>query len=333
MTIVSIVAAVIACLAAGAAIAALLRMRAKTRTLEEEIERGQAHFDEVLSREAEVRAAELEQNLALARSQALSVLAEEERRITEERRRDVAERERDATAKLVAALTDVQRSVEQRFADWGTDVTTLQQSLASELERIGQRQQQLVAGIETKIDAESERFESALEEHRARIARTREDLDRAVQEVAAAVAAELEAHAAERRRELNEVAERLRRRERELQEQIDHEQSEATQRVAIQLQDVERRQLEQVRRARLARDPARSRGGRDPVRRDGPQGARGCRTPACPRARALGRAFCPPGGGGDRRAHRLGAAGGRDPDSGADPPAGVALRAHLSRWR
>ena len=248
MTIVSIVAAVIACLAAGAAIAALTRMRARTRTLEQEIERGQARFDEVLSREAETRAAELEQNLALARSQALSVLAEEERRITEERRRDVAERERDATAKLVAALTDVQRSVEQRFADWGTDVTTLQQSLASELERIGQRQQQLVAAIEAKIDAENERFENALEEHRSRVARTREELDRAVQEVAAAVAAELEGHAAERRRALQEVAERLRRREQELQEQIDHEQSEATQRVAIQLQDVERRQLEQVRR-------------------------------------------------------------------------------------
>ena len=70
------------------------------RTLDEEIERGKARFDAVLAQESEVRAAELEQNLALARSHALSVLAEEERRITDERRRDVAERERDATAKL-----------------------------------------------------------------------------------------------------------------------------------------------------------------------------------------------------------------------------------------
>ena len=76
----------------------------------------------------------------------------------------------------------------------------------------------------------------------------REDLDRAAQDVAAAFAAELETHSAERRRALHEVAERLRRRERELQDQIDHEQAEATQRVALQLQDVERRQLEQLKR-------------------------------------------------------------------------------------
>ena len=171
-----------------------MRTRGTTRTLDDEIERGKAHFDEVIAQEAELRAAELEQTLALARSQALSVLADEERRITEERRRDVAEREREATTKLGAALTDAQRSVEQRFADWGSDLTALQQSLTGELERIGQRQQQLVAALEAKIDAETERLEGSLDEHRSRVAKMRADLERATQEVAAAVAAELETH-------------------------------------------------------------------------------------------------------------------------------------------
>jgi hypothetical protein len=248
VTYLAIAAAVVACVAAGIAIAAYLRMRQTMRTLDEEIERGKARFDAVLAQESEIRAAELEQNLALARSHALSVLAEEERRITDERRRDVAERERDATAKLAAALTDAQRAVEQRFVDWGSDVTALQQGLTSELERIGQRQQQLVAGIEAKIDGATAQLESSLDEHRNRIAKMRDDLDHDAQDVAAAFAAELEAHSAERRRALQEVAERLRRRERELQDQIDHEQAEATQRVALQLQDVERRQLEQLKR-------------------------------------------------------------------------------------
>ncbi len=251
--IVAVVAAVAAIAAAAASFVALSRARKRTRTLEREIERGKATFAEVVAQEAELRAAELAQTLALARSEALSLLGQEERRITEERRRDVAERERDANTKLAAALTEAQRSVEQRFADWGADLTQLQQSLAGELERIGQRQQQVTAGIEAKLEAEAERLQVALDEHRGLVARVREDLERAAQEVAKAAAADLETHAAERRRALHEVAERLRRRERELQEQIDREQGEATQRVAVQLQDVERRQLEQVRRV-VARD-------------------------------------------------------------------------------
>jgi hypothetical protein len=245
---VSIAAAVAAVLGAAAALAALKRAHSRLHTLDDEIERGKARFDEVVAREAEARATELEEALALARSRAISVLADEERRITEERRRDVSERERDATAKLGAALTAAQRAVEQRFADWGNDLTTLQQSLSSELERIGQRQRQLVATIDEKVAAEAERLEIALEEHRARLAKSHDDLDRAVQEAAAAVTADLENQAAERRRALHEVAERLRRRERELAEQIEREQTEAAQRVATQLQDVERRHVEQVRR-------------------------------------------------------------------------------------
>ena len=66
--------------------------------------------------------------------------------------------------------------------------------------------------------------------------------------MAAAAAADLEAHGIERRKALQELADRLRLRERELQEQIDREQAEAMQRVAAQLGDVEHRQLEQLRR-------------------------------------------------------------------------------------
>ena len=160
MTVVAIVAAV---LAIAAAVGRVLRARAGAQgdvSLEDEIERGRARFEEVIAHEAEIRAAELEQNLAIARSQVISVLGEEERRITEERRRDVAERERDATAKLSTALTEAQRAVEQRFADWGTDVISLQQGQAAEIERIGQRSQQLLAAVETKIESETERLES-----------------------------------------------------------------------------------------------------------------------------------------------------------------------------
>ena len=53
----------------------------------------------------------------------------------------------------------------------------------------------------------------------------------------------------ERRRALQEVADRLRRRERDLRERIDHEETEAVQRIQVRFEDVERRQVEQLQRA------------------------------------------------------------------------------------
>ena len=54
-------------------------------------------------------------------------------------------------------------------------------------------------------------------------------------EIVQAAAGELEQHAADRRRALHEVADRLRRREHDLKEQIEREQSDAQQRIAATL--------------------------------------------------------------------------------------------------
>jgi hypothetical protein len=66
--IVAIVAAAVAAVAAGLAIAALNRARRASVSLEQEIEQGKARFDEVIARESELRARELEDTLSLARS-------------------------------------------------------------------------------------------------------------------------------------------------------------------------------------------------------------------------------------------------------------------------
>ena len=251
MTVAAVIAVVAALAAAGAAAAAyvaLRRAQAAVARLEDEVERGKAAFDEVVAREVEQRAAELERTLALARSQALAALAEEERRIAEERRVDVAERERAATADLATALTTAQRSVEGRVSEWTNDLSRLQEGLADEIARLSQRQAQLTTQIETRIDADAERLQASVEEQRALNAKLREDVVRSAHEVASAAAADLEAHGIERRKALQELADRLRVREGELQEQIDREQAEAMQRVAVQLGDVEHRQLEQLRR-------------------------------------------------------------------------------------
>jgi hypothetical protein len=256
MAVVALVAALVSACAAAATVYLLRRARDQTRTLEQELERGKALFARVVAHEAEQRAAELAQTLKLARAESLATLVEEERRITEERRRDVTERERDASARLILAVTEAERRVDERLTRWAADLAQLQETLAGEIVSIGQRLAQVSAEAEKKIGVEADRLQTAMDEQRTLLGRLREDLDSAAQEVARTAAADLEQHAAERRRELHEVGERLRKRERELQEQIEREIAEVSQRIGTQLADVEHRQVEQLRRT-VAREATR----------------------------------------------------------------------------
>jgi hypothetical protein len=246
--IVAVVAAVAALLALAAAIVVLRKVRAHERLLEREIEHGKAAFDEVVATEVAQRTEELERTMARLRADALSALAEEERRIAEDRRRDVAERERDATARLMEQLVVAQTGVEERLGDWASDVEKLQAGLADDLKRIEVRQQQAMAELESKLGLDADRLQGSVEEQRQLVARQRAELARATQELMQQATAELEQHAAERRRALHEVADRLRKRERDLQEIVEREGSDAAARIQVALGDVERRQVEQLQR-------------------------------------------------------------------------------------
>jgi hypothetical protein len=247
-TIVSIAAAGAAVLALLASVFVLVKVRRHQQLLEREIERGKTSFDEVVAREIAQRSEELERTLARLRADSLSQLAEEERRIAEERRRDVAERERTASARLGEQLTLVQQTVAQRLTDWASDVEKLQEGLAEELRRIELRQRHLMTDIESKIGQDAEGLQGQVDEQRQLITRLRAELAHAAQESMAQANADLEQHANERRRALHEVADRLRRRERDLQEVAEREGNEATQRIQIALGDIERRQVEQLQR-------------------------------------------------------------------------------------
>jgi hypothetical protein len=237
------------------AVAALLgsivvfrNVREQQHQLEREVDRGKAEFDRVVAHELEQRTEELSNILARSRADTMSLLAEEERRIAEERRRDVAERERDASARLGEQLVAVQRTVEQRLGDWNNDVAKLQEGLADELKRLEGKQRQLMSEIESRIGQDAEGLQSQIEEQRQLIARLRTELAAAAKNVTQQAATELEQHAAERRRALQDVAERLRKRERDLQEIVEREGNDATQRIQLAFSDIERRQVEQLQR-------------------------------------------------------------------------------------
>jgi hypothetical protein len=255
-TIVAVVAACVTLLALAASIRVLQKVRSHQRLLEREIEHGKSAFDEVVAHELAQRADELSNTLARLRADSLSQLAEEERRIAEERRRDVAERERDATERLSAQLVAAQAAVEQRLADWTNDVGKLQESLTDDLKRVEARQKVLMTEANSKIGQDAERLQTSVEEQRQLVTRLRAELTTAGQEVMQQANTELEQHASERRLALQELADRLRKRERDLQELVEREANEATQRIQLALGDIERRQVEQLQRI-IGRETAR----------------------------------------------------------------------------
>jgi len=87
-----------------------------------------------------------------------------------------------------------------------------------------------------------------VDEQRQLLSRLRAELADVAQQMMQSANAELEQHAAERRQALHEVADRLRKRERDLSEIAERESNDAAQRIQIALGDVERRQVEQLQR-------------------------------------------------------------------------------------
>jgi hypothetical protein len=242
--------------AAGVTAAALVAVAAigvrrgaiRARDLEAFAKTAEARLQKVIERDAEERAAELERVLARARAESLSVIADEERRIVEERRATIAEREDVAAHELGEALAETQRRVELRLKEWGEDLGRAQGHLTDQLQRLAERQRRLIEEAEERLAADAERVQSESEGQRAALVKLREELGHATEQAIDTARGELDAHTAERRQALNELTERLHRRERELHEKVEREEAEAIQRIQGAFVDVERRLVERLER-------------------------------------------------------------------------------------
>ncbi|MFL5951329.1 MAG: hypothetical protein ACJ74M_06945 [Gaiellaceae bacterium] len=245
-----VVVAVGMTLAFGAEVFAV-RLRSLLRAagrVDEQLARAQSRLQSLVAREAEERTIELARLLARARADSSSLLAEQERRIAEERRAAAAERSRAAVDELGEALTKAQRQTEARFTAWHDDLERAQNAVVDQLAQLAQRQKQLISEAEARIAADAERLQAESEQQRAGLVRLRDDLARATQDAVAAGASELDSFAAERRRALHELNERIRRRERQMSELIEREETEAMRRIQAGFADVERKQIEQLER-------------------------------------------------------------------------------------
>jgi hypothetical protein len=237
-----------ACALVAAAAVIVRRAHANAEAIDAHFEEARMRLRALVDEEAASRAAELERTLARARADSASLLIEEERKIADERRRDFAQREREFAASLTESLTATQAQVEQRLAGWAHDLDRAAEVTKARIAELAARQRQLLSDVEVRIAADAERLAAESEEQRAAVQRMRVELDRALGETLAAAHSEVEAHAADRRRALHELDERLRRRERELLELIQREEVESAARIRAGFEDVQRRQIEQMER-------------------------------------------------------------------------------------
>ena len=238
-----------ACTLATAASVLLSRALKRVGAMDDRLAEAQADLLATVEREKTGLGKELQLTLARARADSRSLLEEQERQIAEERRTLVAQWEHDATAALTDKLMHVQALVEQQLAGWSQDLDRIAEATKTRIAELEQRQQQVLREIELRLTADAERLSAESDEQRAGVARLRTELNRTLDEALGTVRNELDVHAAERRRALHELEERMARRERELTEQAQREEVEAKQRVRAGFEDVSRRQIEQIERA------------------------------------------------------------------------------------
>ena len=238
----------VACLLLPVGALALARGLARGRAIDEEIARAKEELAAVARDVVATRSADLERTLARSRADTLSAYAEEERRLAETRRTALGESEQRLRHGLAEAFTKVQGQVEQRLASWHQDLDRAQGQLGTRLEQVAQRERSLIEALEARFETDVDRLKTVDEEQKAAVARLREDLARTTADVAATAEAELESHAADRRRALHQVADRMTTRERDLLRRIEREEADATRRIQSTFLDVERRQVEQLER-------------------------------------------------------------------------------------
>jgi hypothetical protein len=206
-------------------------------------------LDAYLAEQAELRRSELDRILARERAETGYALGEQERRLAEERRDAIARQAEHARVELTEAVTGAQGRLETRLMAWAADLDRGQRELEAQLTRLSQRQKEALADYDKRLHADADRLAAASEEQKAALARLRSEFEQLITQFVEEGRTEVEAHAAERRRALHEVGERLRERERSLREQLDREEAEARSRVAQGHSEAERRQLAQLEKA------------------------------------------------------------------------------------
>jgi hypothetical protein len=228
---------------------ALRRSQARTASIAELVAEARRSVRAAAEEEAGLQAEQLRISIARSHADALSAYVTEERRLSDERRGELAVRERLLSDQLAETLATVERRVEERLRAWESDLERAQRALEGEVNALEQHQRQRIADVESRIDTESAELGSTVDEQRAAALRLREELETTAREALTEALDELQSQADDRRRAIDDLAERLRQHEHAVAEQVDRAESEARTRIEQAFQELERRQVEQLERA------------------------------------------------------------------------------------
>jgi hypothetical protein len=228
---------------------AVRRARARGAEIDDLVTAAQRAVRAAGEEEATTQAELLRITISRAHADSLSAYATEERRLSDERRGELAVRERELSDRLAETLAAVERRVEERLRAWEADLERAQRALEGEVSRLEQHQTQRIADVEARIEAEAGELGTTVDQQRAAAIRLREELEQSAKEALSEAIDELQTQAADRRRAIEEIADRLRQREHALAERVDNAESEARGRIEIAFAELERRQVEQLERA------------------------------------------------------------------------------------
>jgi hypothetical protein len=211
--------------------------------------------------ESAVQAEQLRVAIARAQADSLSSYVAEERRLADQRRGELAVRERELSERLAELVAAVEQRVEERLRAWESDLERAQNALHGAVATLEQRMRQRIAEVESRVAAESDELDAAIDGQRLAAVRLREELETGARDSLARALEELQLQADDRRRTIDELNERLRQHEHAVTEQVDHAESEARTRIEAAFAELERRQVEHLERALSREIDARSEAG------------------------------------------------------------------------
>ena len=239
---------VVAVLAAVALWVALRRTRAAAAASDQLVDDARRAIRDTVAAETAAHNEEIRRVLARERAETASLLAAEERRLAEERRIAFELRERDTADRLSGELARGERRLEERLRGFTVDLDRAQRHLEEQLARLQQRNQQAIADVEARLEAEASELGSTADEQKKTVLRLREELERAAGQAVTEALDELEAQTLERRRAIEEITERLRAREAAVADSIEKAESDVRARLDVALVEWERRQSDRLER-------------------------------------------------------------------------------------
>jgi hypothetical protein len=237
---------IVAVLAAVVLWVALRRARANAAQSDQLVDDARRAVREAVAAETAAHNEEVRRVLARERAETASLLAAEERRLAEERRIAFEVRERDTADRLSGELARGERRLEERLRGFSVDLDRAQRHLEEQLARLQQRNQQAIADVEARLEAEASELGSTADEQKKTVLRLREELERAAGQAVTEALDELEAQTLERRRAIEEITERLRAREAAVADSIEKAESDVRARLDVALVEWERRQSDRL---------------------------------------------------------------------------------------